>query len=108
MAIVFLSVRGDCPACCRLVRCSWANGHLIAAIIHRVVAMLSHCIVTARSHRVVRDVVVLRGQAPRFNVAAAPRVPGPGEYDSKNSLLKKSFNMVIVEEEERALIKKRL
>jgi hypothetical protein len=47
-------------------------------------------------------------QAPRFNVTAPPRVPGPGEYDSsKNSLLKKSFNMVIVEEEERALVKKR-
>lgn len=42
-------------------------------------------------------------QAPRFSVAAAPRVPGPGQYEAGPSLIKRSFNMVIVEEEERGL-----
>lgn len=42
-------------------------------------------------------------QAPRFSVAAAPRAPGPGQYEAGPSLIKRSFNMVIVEEEERGM-----
>jgi hypothetical protein len=42
-------------------------------------------------------------QAPRFSVTAAPRVPGPGQYEAGPTLIKRSFNMVIVEEEERGL-----
>ncbi len=41
-------------------------------------------------------------QAPRFTTTAPARVPGPGEYDPLQPLGKKTYNVAIVEEEQRA------
>lgn len=52
--------------------------------------------------------VLLCMQAPRFQTKAAAVVPGPGQYSADAPLVKKSYNMTIVLEEQRASMARRL
>ncbi len=77
---------------------------------HLPLPVLVHVDVVPCIHFCVSFVIhpaLFAAQAPRFSVTAPPQVPGPGQYDAGVGLLKKSYNMAIVEEEERALGRRR-